>query len=209
LAMIVCGSAFAQPVSDRAVVPVAVTLNQVLRLHVTNGGNVEFVFNTIDQYKNGIANSAFYDTDVVIASSTSWDLQFGAEDGTFMGTDDPGNTMPLSNVGFQCDWTGLATCCAAASDVSTVGSPWANATAIGGGVVNGLAVYPAMLMTAGAGLNGGDINDNSFTIHWECGTGQMAGTTTMFGALPAGSLLNQNLAPDRYVTNVLLDIDAI
>ena len=47
----VCGlTAFGQAVKDRNVIPVAVSLNQVLRMTITNGGNVEFVFNTIDDY---------------------------------------------------------------------------------------------------------------------------------------------------------------
>ena len=63
IALVITGSAFAQPVSDRAVVPIGVTLVQILRIHVTNGGNIEFVFNDINDYKNGIANGGFYDTD--------------------------------------------------------------------------------------------------------------------------------------------------
>jgi hypothetical protein len=46
---------FGQAVKDRNVIPVAVNLNQVLRMTVTNGGNIEFVFNTINDYKNGLS----------------------------------------------------------------------------------------------------------------------------------------------------------
>ena len=76
VALIIAGSAIAQPVSDRAVIPIGVTLVQILRIHVINGGNIEFVFNDINDYKVGIANggTTFYDSQVVIASSTDWVL---------------------------------------------------------------------------------------------------------------------------------------
>lgn len=48
-------AANAQAVRDRNVVPVAVNLNQVLRMTITNGGNIEFVFNSIDDYRNGLS----------------------------------------------------------------------------------------------------------------------------------------------------------
>lgn len=47
--------AFGQAVHDRNVIPVAVNLNQVLRMTITNGGNIEFVFNSIDDYKLGLS----------------------------------------------------------------------------------------------------------------------------------------------------------
>lgn len=54
--LLVCSfAAFGQAVKDRNVIPVAVSLNQVLRMTITNGGNIEFVFNTIEDYKNGIS----------------------------------------------------------------------------------------------------------------------------------------------------------
>lgn len=45
----------AQAVRDRNVIPVAVNLNQVLRMTITNGGNIEFVFNSIDDYEFGLS----------------------------------------------------------------------------------------------------------------------------------------------------------
>jgi hypothetical protein len=48
-------SANAQAVRDRNVVPVAVNLNEVLRMTITNGGNIEFVFNSIDDYRFGLS----------------------------------------------------------------------------------------------------------------------------------------------------------
>ena len=200
IAMIVTGAAFAQPVSDRAVVPVAVTLNQVLRLHVINGGNIEFVLNQIDDFRNGVANSAFYDTDIVVASSTDWEMNFGAEDATFMGTDNIVNTLALNNVGFTITETGTNTCCTALLDILIAGN-------VSTGTANALVTYPVVLITTGATGNAGDVTENAFTFNWECGTQVAGGTST--GVMNATSLLDQSITPDRYVTNVLFDIDSL
>jgi hypothetical protein len=200
LCMLMATAAMAQPVSDRAVIPVAITLNQILRLHVTDGGNIEFVFNTIDDYKNGISNSTFYTTNVVLAASANWRIDFGAEDATMTGTDDPTNTLLINNVGFLIDWNGTNTCCAAGSEVVT-GAPHLNSTA----TANGLALFPQILLTWGAvaaSTNAGDILENNFEIEWQAGTAAAGGTT----AMNATNLLVQSPDPDRYVVNVLLDL---
>ena len=187
----IAAAANAQPVSDRAVVPVAVTLNQILRLNVTNGGNIEFVFNRIDQYENGIANSAMYDTDIDVSSSTRWELAIGAEDATFIGTDDPTNILfTLDNVGYQIISNG-------AHAFGTELTDPANANA---GVVALTAFSTTVIGSASAlaGGNSGDRDDNNFTINWECGTTN--------GTMNATALIDQDLAPDRYVTNVLMDL---
>ena len=54
----------------------------------------------------GSANDAgtddMYQTNFTIASSTTWELSYGAEQATFIGTDDPANTgLALDNVGFS------------------------------------------------------------------------------------------------------------
>ena len=49
---------FSQAVKDRQVIPVAVNLNQVLRMTITNGGNIEFVFISIDDYRSGLSGDA-------------------------------------------------------------------------------------------------------------------------------------------------------
>ena len=51
----ILGSGISQAVSDRNTIPVAVNLNRVLRMSVNTGGNIEFTFNTIQQYKDGIS----------------------------------------------------------------------------------------------------------------------------------------------------------
>ena len=50
----IISTGISQAVSDRTTVPLAVNLNQVLRLNILNGGNIEFTFFTIAQYKTGI-----------------------------------------------------------------------------------------------------------------------------------------------------------
>ncbi len=184
---------FAQPVSDRAVIPVAVTLNQILRLNVTDGGNIEFVFNRIDQYEDGIANAAIYDTRMTIASSTTWEMNLGAEDATFLGTDDPTQTLDLDYVGFQLTAGGNHT-----FGAELVDAAGANAAVIG------LATYPVSVITSAAAPagNAGDIDDNVITINWECNTNAL---NTVTGNT---ALIDADEAPDRYVTNVLVDIES-
>ena len=75
---------FAQPISDRAVVPVAVSLNQILRLQILYGGNVEFVFADLNDYKAGITGTRFT-TRFSVASSTDWDLRMYASSASFVG----------------------------------------------------------------------------------------------------------------------------
>lgn len=210
LGMIMAASAIAQPVSDRAVIPLGVTLQQILRIHVVNGGNVEFVFNDIDDYTNGIANGAtgFYDSDVVVASSTDWQLHFGAEDATLIGTDDPTNTLALNNVGFTVTWTGTNSCCAAGNQVSSIPGVYDNsATGTANGLVQFTGLATDLLLVDGGNVlgSGGDIIQNQFTINWEVGTIIGGGTTPM----NATTILAQSPPADRYVTNVFLDLEAL
>lgn len=185
----ISAAANAQPVSDRAVVPVAVTLNQILRLNVTNGGNIEFVFNRIDQYENGIANAAMYDTDIDVSSSSRWTLAIGAEDATFIGTDDPTATLALDNVGYQIISNGA----------HAFGTELTDPAAANAGVVALTAFSTTVIGSAAAPTgNSGDRDDNNFTINWECGTTN--------GTMNATALIDQDNTPDRYVTNVLMDL---
>jgi hypothetical protein len=207
VALVIAGSAMAQPVSDRAVIPLGITLQQILRIHVVNGGNIEFVYNSLTDYKNGIANSSFYDTDVVIASSTDWTVHMGAEDATFLGTDNPANTLPLNFAAFIINTFGNNS--VVGTQLDMVAGAYDNADAI----ANGLKIYTGVLatdglLTHGAGAtNGGDITDNKFTINWQSGITPAVGV----GTTPASiiSMLTQSPVPDRYVTNVLLELEAI
>jgi len=236
-------AAFSQAVKDRNVIPVAVNLNQVLRMTITNGGNIEFVFNTIDDYKNGlsaevvapvaaavgppvvIANTvqanpatsmSFYKTDFTIASSSRWELTYGAEEATFIGTDDPTNVaLKLDNVGFTITNAGnnlfnltTVTTPDVANPQSLISVPTDN-----GLEVAALQVYPTVLITdagstvVGIGSNAGDQADNAFTLNWRCGTAEQGSVVPM----NAVKLIDQNPspAPDRYVVNVLFELAAL
>jgi len=96
---------FGQAVKDNAVIPVSITLNSILRLTVTSGGNIQFVVNTIDQYTSGIANSAQYTTNFVVSSSRNFDVTLGAEDPNFIGLETAGS-MDLAFLRFTMGGTG-------------------------------------------------------------------------------------------------------
>ncbi len=219
--LLIGAGAFSQAVKDRQVIPVAVNLNQVLRMTITNGGNIEFVFNSIDDYRDGLSADAvtsgsanpttsegFYQTDFTVASSTRWKVTYGSEQATFIGTDNPGNTLDLDNVGFELEENGTHDFEAAGSGKATTANaslfstPTNNATEVAA-----LQVYPIDLIEdnddAGTS-NAGDATENSFSILWRCGTGENTGTVPM----ATESLLNQQPSPtpDRYVTNVIFEL---
>ena len=212
--MLFCGLAtFAQAVKDRNVIPVAVSLNQVLRMTVTNGGNIEFVFNTIDDYKNGISaergnpGDGMYKTDFTVSSSTRWNLTYGAEQATFLGTDDPSRLLALDNVGFTITNNGIHTFETPGSlKNTTVGASLFSAPTNNASEVAALQAYPVVLIEDNDddAANAGDIADNSFTLNWRCGTVEVAATTPM----NAVAIIDQtpSPAPDRYVVNVLFDL---
>lgn len=96
---------FGQAVKDNAVIPVSITLNSILRLTVTSGGNIQFVVNTIDQYTLGIANSDQYTTRFTVSSSRDFDVTMGAEDADFIGLE-TGLTMGLAFLQYTMGGTG-------------------------------------------------------------------------------------------------------
>jgi hypothetical protein len=200
----ISSSMFGQAVRDRNVVPVAINLNQVLRMSIYDGGNIEFVFNTIDDYRDGLSGAAaaanaltsigFYQTSFTVASSTEWDLMYGAENATFIGVDDgtTPNTLALDNVGLGLVANGNHT----EATGELISAPTTLFT-----TVADLDQYPVELIgwdNTGAS-NAGDEADNDFTIQWECGTTS--------GDMNATSLLEQTgIDPDRYVVNVLFEL---
>ncbi|MCB0431398.1 MAG: hypothetical protein H6585_10455 [Flavobacteriales bacterium] len=212
---------FGQAVRDRNVVPVAVNLNQVLRMTITNGGNIEFVFNTIDDYKNGLSGDAatstsanpatsdgFYQTDFTVASSTRWKLSYGSEEATFIGTDNPANTLALDNVGFTIvnngahnfEGSGLA-------KATTPGAELFSTPTDNDNTGTALETYPVDLLEDNddaTSANAGDATDNDFTLVWRCGTAE-AFTVNPMNTV---KLIDQQPSPtpDRYVTNVLFEL---
>lgn len=217
-------SSIAQAVRDRNMIPVAVNLNEVLRMTILNGGNIEFTFNTIADYKSGMGNKAaaatdvagtvvgttasttsMYQTDFSVASSSRWTLVYGAEQATFIGTDNAANTMGLDNVGF---------CLTIGTSAGTVGTNWdsplcptfsTEVAALEAFGATGVTMIQDATVDVGVG-NGGDISDNSFHLFWQCGTASGAlGSST---AMNATAILNQSpsLERDRYITNVLFEL---
>ncbi len=176
---------YGQAVDDRAVIPVAVTLSSILRLNVVSGGNVEFTFNTLADYQNGIENSPSYDTKFTVASSVHWDVVMYSEEADLVSTDEVGgSTMPLDNIGYSVSsegWPDLADLNFESNDITAPA-----ALTAGEVVIVGYDATP----------NAGDITGNDFTIHWQCGT--------QIGDMNGSSILNQQLAADRYATNVFL-----
>lgn len=214
-ALLLCGATiFAQAVKDRNVIPVAVNLNQVLRMTITNGGNIEFVFNTIDDYKNGISAEAgkpgdgMYITDFTVSSSTRWLLTYGAEQATFLGTDDPSRTFDLNNVGFTITNNGLNSFeSAAGSKGSTATASLFSVPTKNASQVAALQAYPVVLIEDNntVNANAGDAADNSFTLNWRCGTAEGTTATVPMNQV---KLIDQSPSPtpDRYVVNVLFDL---
>ena len=174
-------------------------------MSVNTGGNIEFTFNTIDDYKNGLSGDAatstsanpttsnpMYVTTFTVAASTKWTLQYGAEEGTFIGVDNPASTLALNNVGFNLASTGT----------HVFGTELVSAPTTNGGVIADLDVYPTALIADGANAaaNAGDATDNAFTMTWRVGTAE--------GDMFATKLIEQSITPDRYVTNVLFNLVA-
>ncbi len=178
-------AAFSQPVSDHGVIPIGVTLNSILRLNITSGGNIEFIVSTIDQYTNGIANANRYDTHFTVASSVDFNVTLTPDQDDFVGVGDAANTLGLDNLGFT-----------TVSEGSGGATNWALAP---------LSVFtdastPVAIVTSVANNGAGDVGQNAFVINWEFGTTTAPMTTN--------TLLSQSIPADRYVINVLVDLIA-
>jgi hypothetical protein len=221
----IISSGISQAVSDRNTIPVGVNLNKVLRLTINSGGNIEFTFNTIDQYKNGISGAtvgvaaggaalagvglgAMYMTNFTVSSSTKWELQYGAEGATMLDVDDPANTtMTLDNVGFSLSESGAHgfTVLGAVSGVAELVSVPTDAASS----VVGLQQYPVVLIddANAASANAGDGSDNDFQMVWRCGTAE-AVTGAGSPAMNTAALIEQGLPSSRYVANVLFNLIA-
>jgi len=169
---------FGQTVQDNATIPVSVTLNSILRLQVKTGGNIQFVFNTMDQYTHGINNTPGTTTTFTVASSKNFTVTMGAEDDAIYGVE-TGNraglsgSIPLALVRYN--MVGTAGIVKATTD-----DPLLQVTALD-------AIVPT-------GTAGPVDADRTFKILWEAGT----------NALPVNQALNYTA--DVYVTNVFLNL---
>ncbi|MDD3892576.1 MAG: hypothetical protein PHE03_09785 [Bacteroidales bacterium] len=134
---------FGQMVSDNATIPVSVTLNAILRLTVTSGGNIQFVFNTMGQYADGIANTAGTTTTFKVASSRDFTVTMTTEDATLMGVETT-ETIPLNILEWVMAGTGV------------------------GGATSGAALAAAQIIVPD-GEAGAAGADNTFDIQWAAG----------------------------------------
>jgi hypothetical protein len=170
---------FGQAVQDNATIPISVTLNSILRLTVTSGGNIQFVFNTMANYTSGIAPSMATTTKFSVSSSKAFDVFMGAEDASLFGIEDAAHTLDLATITWE------------ATEPTTT----SNGTLLAG---------PQLLtqMTSAAGLNTSDLVVDTgdaganfeFEIAWGAGYVADGGTTVI------------DKAPDVYVTNVFLNL---
>jgi len=198
LSLIFAGQvAVAQPISDNAVIPMAITVNSILRLNVVRGGNIEFVFNTLDEYANGLSGTR-YSTDVTIASSGNWELEMLASTTEFFDMDGGvGTGIDLDYVCFNLTDNGT----------NAIGIGLATEYFPNGGATAAVTVYsdltntaPAQnILDAGTG-NAGGASENAFTINWECGTVNGGNAT---------SISTAGVTSGRYSTNILLTLIAL
>lgn len=192
-------SVFAQPVHDVAVIPVAVTINTTMRLNVVSGGNVEFVVNTIEQYQNGIlnpnvgGNDRIHDTRFTVASSRDFDVLMFAEDACLVGTDVSSstggtlNTLNLNNIGYRLHANGNHV---HGTEIDLISNQDES--------VLSLTNTTTTQIVSNVASSAGGTNDNDFTINWELAT------ATLIAVTGQGTLLEQSIPQDRYITNVYL-----
>ncbi len=137
----------------------------------------------------------------------------GAEEVTFIGSDNPANTLALDNVGFSLvnngthnfEGTGLAQATTADAELFSGVTDNANSTTA---LVQYPAANPLIEDNDDADqANAGDATDNDFTILWRCGTTEAGNGNLNVAPMNAVSLLNQgNINPDRYITNVVFEL---
>ncbi|MBR4266761.1 MAG: hypothetical protein IKQ46_11970 [Bacteroidales bacterium] len=94
-------TANAQQVSDMAVIPIGVTLNSIMRLTVTSGGNIEFVVNTMQQYEEGVPNATPYTTTFDVSSSSDFYVTLAADNENMIGTVNNTHVMPVDFLAYE------------------------------------------------------------------------------------------------------------
>ncbi|MEA2041962.1 MAG: hypothetical protein U9N85_05355 [Bacteroidota bacterium] len=196
LVIFTSGLSMGQAISDKVPIPIGVTLNKVSRMNITSGGSIEFVFNTIADYNSGKNSTAAsdgtsltqYQTAFNVASSSDFTVNLMAET-EFTSTDDTGaGTLAVNFLEFLLENDGSYTF--GVENQIPLGNEYTTGT--GGAAVSVTTTGDNIIVGSG---NAGDINQNSFIIHWMLGTG--VNFSTLLG----------NAAQGRYVTNVLLTLN--
>jgi hypothetical protein len=159
--------------------------NPGLVINIVSGYSIEFVFDEIDEYVNGIANAG-QSTFIRIGAIVDWKLQFKADQVMFYGTDDPAHQMELNNVGLV---------------VTSIGTNLDD----GSNLVNNAKLAPVALesnditlLTKGNLTNKGYGIENSFTLDWEMGTRN--------GNMNQIRMIDQLLEADTYTVNIILTL---
>lgn len=159
--------------------------NPGLVINIVSGYSIEFIFDEINEYKNGIGGAG-HSTFVRIGAITDWKLQFKADQLMFYGTDDPAHQMELNNVGVT---------------VTSIGTNLDD----GSNIINNAKYNPialesndVTLLTRGSTTNMGYGIENSFTLDWEMGTRN--------GNMNPTRMIDQNLAADDYIVNIILTL---
>lgn len=158
--------------------------NPGLVINIVSGYSIEFVFDEINEYINGI--NAGQSTFIRIGAIYDWKLQFKADQLMFYGTNDPAHQMELNNVGVV---------------VTSIGTNQDD----GSNLVNNAKFAPVALessdvtlLTKGTLTNKGYGIENSFTLDWEMGTRN--------GNMNTTRMLDQLLEADTYTLTIILTL---
>jgi len=159
--------------------------NPSMVISIVTGHSVVFVFDEMEEYKNGIMNQG-QSTFIRVGAIMDWKLQFSADQSIFYGTNDPTNQMELNNVGVVVISTG------------TNLDDGSNIINFAQTVPIALESNEVTLLTKGSESNKGYGLRNAFTFNWEMGTKR--------GNMNNQSILQQMIAQDSYTLNIVLTL---
>jgi len=159
--------------------------NPSLIINIISGHSINFIFDDMSEYENGILNGG-QSTFIRIGAVMDWQLQFSSDQTIFYGENNPANQMELNNVGVVIISTGTNL-----DDGSNIIN-YAKSAPIA------LQSNDAIILTKGSGTNKGYGIKNAFTLNWEMGTQR--------GNMNNQSLLQQMIASDTYTVNIILTL---
>ena len=159
--------------------------NPSLIINIISGYSVDFIFDEMSEYKDGILNGG-QSTFIRVGAVMDWKLQFSADQTIFYGENNPANQMELNNVGLV---------------IISTGTNMDN----GSNIVNYAKTAPIALenteitiLDKGTNTNKGYGIRNAFTLNWEMGTQR--------GNMNNQSILDQMIATDTYTINIILTL---
>ena len=181
----VSNQSFAQA-TDSETVTLTANLNTTLALALAGTG-VEFTFDELSEYQNGIGEADEVTLMGSVASTADWKLEYKA---TAALTHSNGtNTIPLSQVGVRAAITGLYLGAARSLEPAKT-DPLA------------LDNVNVVLFNKATGTtNAGSALDNAFGLYWEMGTQN--------GDMLTNSLFDANYVRGTYTTSVLFTLTEV